>query len=72
MNDKIRNYLSRLKVMGGDIATDLECIQMDLDDVEDCEDLFVISSAIERIVRAAEDMKWLVREAEDAWDDESI
>lgn len=58
--------------MGGDIATDLECIQMDLDDVEDCEDLFVISSAIERIVRAAEDMKWLVREAEDAWDDESI
>lgn len=69
MNSRVKKRLEQLKAFVNKIQPELDCIEMDIEEVEEPSDLFTIESAFERITRIALDAKAVVRDTEDEFDD---
>lgn len=76
MNEKVTANLERLRVMALDIKSEIECMLEDIEDARNAEDLdslmsntFCISAQLVRIGRKTDDMGYIVRRAEELFDE---
>ena len=65
MNKKVEKKLARIKSMIEEIQSMCDCALDDCDEVMKCEDLFIIESQFDRIIRKADCARDVVLEVYD-------
>lgn len=70
MNERVERKLEFIRNRVEQIKSICECIEMDIDDVTEVGDTFILESNFERIMREAENGKIEVRDIEDLFDEE--
>ena len=70
MNERVERKLEFIRNRVKQIKSICDCIEMDIDDVTEVGDTFIIESNFERIMREAENGKIEVRDIENLFDEE--
>ena len=68
--EKLQINLQQLTVGAKEINTEAESILQDIEDFEGCDELFMIESTLDRIVRKADNLKDIVRRSYDYLEEE--